>query len=279
MIVCETVTYRYRDTPAPALVDVDLTVPDGDRLGIVGVTGSGKSTLVQLFNGLLRATAGRVMVDGEDVADRRVARRLRRRVALVFQYPEQQFFAETVLADVAFGPRQLGVPAGRATAQAEQALAAVGLTNPDLWARSPFSLSSGERRRAAIAAALASDPQVIIVDEPTAGLDPVGRRQIVDLLGGLAAGGRTLVAVSHRLEDIVALCSSVAVLQAGRLVASGPIRQVLGDPRVVAAAGLDVPVPVRFLADLRQRGWPVRTDRLTVAEAVAELGPPPPASA
>ena len=276
MIRCERLTHVYgRGTPlaTPALTDVSLTIDAGEVVGVIGATGSGKSTLVQHFNGLLRPTTGRVLLDGVDVNGRGTdRRRLRQQVGLLFQYPEQQLFEETVFADVAFGPRNQGLSEEEVRARVHQALEQVGLPPAQFTSRSPFDLSGGEMRRAAIAGVLAMEPRMLILDEPTAGLDPQGRREILAHVGRLhSARGMTIVLITHSMDAVAQLCKRLVVLDGGRLVADGPTRAIFADPGSLAAIGLGVPQMTLLARRLRERGVPVRPDVLTVEEARAAI--------
>jgi energy-coupling factor transport system ATP-binding protein len=272
MICCEHLSYIYgRGTPleVQALTDVSVTIGAGEIVGVIGATGSGKSTLVQHFNGLLRPTSGRVLLDGVDIHASRVdRRRVRQQIGLLFQYPEQQLFEETVLADVAFGPRNLGLTDEDARARAHRALEQVGLPPARFGSRSPFELSGGEMRRAAIAGVLAMEPRMLILDEPTAGLDPAGRR---DLLAHIRRLHRdralTIVLITHSMDAVAQLCERLVVLDRGRLVADGSTRTVFADVARLNALGLGLPQVTRLAYRLRERGLRVRADVLTVEEA------------
>lgn len=272
MIRCEQLTYVYgRGTPleVQALTDVSLTIEAGEIVGIIGATGSGKSTLVQHFNALLRPTSGRVLVNGVDVNAPRVdRRRIRQQIGLLFQYPEQQLFDETVLADVAFGPRNLGLPEAEARLRARRALEQVGLPPDEFGGRSPFELSGGEMRRAAIAGVLAMDPQMLILDEPTAGLDPAGRRDLLTYIRRLHRDrALTIVLITHSMDAVAQLCERLLVLDGGRLVVDGPPRAVFADDARLAALGLGLPQVMQLVHRLRERGLAVRPDVVTVEEA------------
>lgn len=274
-IVVEGVSYVYAaGTPLEtvALRDVSLTVADGEMVGIIGPTGSGKTTLVQHFNGLLRPTSGRVLVDGVHTSSRRASMRdIRRRVGLIFQYPEQQLFEETVFEDVAFGPRNLGLEAAEVAERVEEALRRVGL-DPGIGRRSPYELSGGQTRRVAIAGVLAMRPQAVVLDEPTAGLDPRGRDEILGHLQAVhGEGGVTVVLVSHSMRDVARLARRVVVLDRGRVVLDGPARQVFAHAEELEAMGLGAPPMVDLMRRLRQRGRPVSLDVLTVEEARREI--------
>lgn len=272
MIRCEHLTYVYgRGTPleVPALTDVSLEIATGEMVGIIGATGSGKSTLVQHFNGLLRPTSGRVLLDGEDLHAPRVdRRRIRQQVGLLFQYPEQQLFEETVFADVAFGPRNLGLPPDEVRARVRRALDLVGLPPDRVGPRSPFELSGGEMRRAAIAGVLAMEPRMLILDEPTAGLDPRARRDLLEQIRRFhRERALTIVLVTHSMDAVAQLCDRLLVLDRGRLVADGPTREVFADPARLTALGLGLPQVTLLARRLRERGLPVRPDVLTADEA------------
>jgi energy-coupling factor transport system ATP-binding protein len=272
MIRCEHVTYIYgRSTPleVQALTDISLTIGAGEIVGVIGATGSGKSTLIQHFNGLLRPTSGRVLLDGVDIHASRVdRRRIRQQIGLLFQYPEQQLFEETVLADVAFGPRNLGLTEEDASLRARRALEQVGLPPDRFGARSPFELSGGEMRRAAIAGVLAMEPRMLILDEPTAGLDPAGRRDLLEHIRRLHRDrALTIVLITHSMDAVAQLCERLVVLDRGRLVADGSTRTVFADVARLTALGLGLPQVTRLAHRLRERGLRVRADVLTVEEA------------
>lgn len=273
-------THTYMAGSPQALTAVDhvsLAIPDGSAVGLMGPTGSGKSTLVQHFNGLLRPTSGQVLVDGEDLwAGGKVdLRAVRRKVGLIFQFPEQQLFEETVRADIAFGPKNLGLSDEECRARVDEALGMVGIIGreaEELGARSPFSLSGGQMRRVAIAGVLAMKPSTLILDEPTAGLDPRGRLNLLSTLERLhGEWGLTLIVVSHNMEDLARLSRRVIVLDAGRVIRDGPPREVFADPEALRAIGLDAPPVVGLMRGLRLRGANVRTDILDPAEAATEI--------
>ncbi|MGH2452449.1 MAG: energy-coupling factor transporter ATPase [bacterium] len=258
---------------AEALRGVTLTIPDGDRVAVIGPTGSGKSTLVQTFNGLIRPTGGAVLVGGQDVfAPKTDRRQIRQQVALLFQYAEQQLFEETVTRDVGFGPRNLGLDPEEVTARVEEALGLVGLEPAAFGPRSPFTLSGGEMRRVALAGVLAMRPRVLILDEPTAGLDPQGKADLQRLILDLhARGGITLIVISHTMEEVARVAERVIVLAEGRVVMDGPVREIFARAAELEALHLAVPQPTQVLHRLRARGVPVRTDLLTLEEARAEI--------
>ena len=277
LLACQDLTHVYlAGTPlaSVALRGVSLSIHRGESVAILGPTGSGKSTLVQIFAGLLRPTGGRVWVGGVEIGGRGVDRkRIRQRIGLVFQYPEHQLFEETVFEDVAFGPRNLGLPAEEVAERVEEALTLVGLPPEKFRHRSPFSLSGGEMRRVAIAGVLAMRPEVLILDEPTAGLDPQGRRALWDLVRRLRADrpDLTLVLISHRMDEVAQVCKRVVVLHQGQVVLDAPVREAFREAARLREIGLDVPRVTDVLLRLRAAGLPVRTDRLTVEEACAEI--------
>ncbi len=276
VVVCEGLVHVYlRGTPfeAVALRGVDLVVRRGECLGLVGPTGSGKSTLVQHFNGLLRPTEGRVVVDGVEVRPGSpTVRDVRRKVGLLFQYPEHQLFEATVFDDVAFGPRNLGLDPEEVAERVRESLQWVGLDPDRFGSRSPFSLSGGEMRRVAIAGVLAMRPQVLILDEPTAGLDPAGRREILARIRELHRKARlTVVLISHSMDDVARLCQRVVVLHQGLVFLDAPVREAFAQADRLRGIGLDVPRATDVLLRLRAAGLPVRCDRLTVEEACEEI--------
>jgi len=253
---------------ATAIEDINLTIDDGDFIGLIGPTGSGKSTLVQHLNGLLKPTRGRVLVDGVDITARGAdLRAIRQKVGIIFQYPEHQLFDETVAADVAFGPRNLGLPQDEIDRRVTAALAAVGIDEATAK-RSPFALSGGQMRRVAIAGVLAMQPKVLVLDEPAAGLDPRGREEILGRIKRLhEERGLTVVLVSHNMEDVARLAKRVVVMHRGRVVMDGSPRLVFSRAEQLAEIGLGVPPMTELSRRLRARGFDVPSDLLTVDEA------------
>ena len=239
-----------------ALNDVSLTIGDGEFIGIIGHTGSGKSTLVQHLNGLLKPSSGQVLVDGEDLngpsADRRA---LRQRIGLVFQYPEYQLFEETVARDIAFGPKNQGLSKEEIDQRVRYAMDCVHLEYEKYSERSPFELSGGQMRRVAIAGVLAMRPSVLILDEPTAGLDPRGRDRILTMLEELHARENvTVVMVSHSMDDMARLATRLIVMADGKVLASGTPREIFSRSDMMVSAGLDVPAAARLCRALREKG-------------------------
>ncbi len=238
-----------------ALDDISMTIEDGEFLGIVGHTGSGKSTLVQHLNGLLKPSSGQVLVDGEDLNGDHVNRRaLRQRIGLVFQYPEYQLFEETVAKDIAFGPKNQGLPKKEIDERVRYAMDCVHLDYDKYSDRSPFELSGGQMRRVAIAGVLAMRPAVLILDEPTAGLDPRGRDRILTMLEELHSREKTtIVMVSHSMDDMARLATRLIVMGEGKIIASGSPRELFSKEKMMAAAGLGVPEAARLCSALRAR--------------------------
>lgn len=256
-IAFEHVSYSYDgrdDDRAPALRDVNLVIGDGEFVGVIGHTGSGKSTLAEHTNGLKVPTSGRVLVDGMPTSDKRARRELRRHVGYVMQYPEYQLFAETVRDDVAFGPRNMRLSDAEVNARVHEALELVGLDYDQVADESPFDLSGGQKRRVAMAGVIAMRPGALTVDEPMAGLDPRGRREVMDILRQLNAAGTTIVMVSHSMEDVAQLANHVVVLSHGSVVSQGAPRQVFSHAAQLREVGLDVPASVHIARDLERAG-------------------------
>ena len=251
-----------------ALRDVNLTIEDGELIGLLGHTGSGKTTLVQHLNGLAKATEGRVVVDGLDLTQKGVSLlEVRRKVGLVFQYPEYQLFEETVAKDIAFGPKNLGLSADEIDRRVRQAMAQVGLEYDKIAECSPFELSGGQMRRVAIAGVLAMQPKVLILDEPTAGLDPAGRRSILSMIRNLhAAGNLTVIMVSHSMDDISTLATRLVVMSKGEMVLTGTPREVFRQQELMQSIGLDVPQAAKLAHALREEGYDLPDDLYTLEE-------------
>lgn len=257
-----------------ALSNIELSVEAGEFVGILGHTGSGKSTLVQYLNGLLRPKdTGRVIVDGNDVGDRKVPlRALRQRVGLVFQYPEYQIFEETVAQDVAFGPTNLGLSPKEVQERVQEALRAVRLDPRRYGDRSPYELSGGELRRVALAGVLAMRPKILILDEPTAGLDPRGRDQLLELVRSWHRERHlTVLMVSHSMDDVAQLANRLVVLHRGHLVMNGSPREVFQRAAELEAIGLGIPQVTQLMIQLHRAGLPVDPACLTLDQAEREL--------
>ncbi len=242
-----------------ALQDVSITIEDGAFIGCIGHTGSGKSTLMQLMNGLLKPTAGEIIVDGVTISDPKVKLAdLRKRVGLVFQYPEYQLFEETVYDDVAYGPKNLACDEAEIAARVEYALTAVNVDLAEAKSRSPFELSGGQKRRVAIAGVLAMKPRVLILDEPTAGLDPAGHNEILALIKREhQRQKRITILVSHSMDDVAKYVDKILVLDKGRLVYYDNPSQIFGQRDDLAKMGLDVPTATKIIAQLQARGMTI----------------------
>ena len=278
MFVLETkdLTYTYGGgTPfeKTAVDHVNVGIEKGEFLGIIGHTGSGKSTLVQTLNGLLRPTSGTVLLNGKDIwAEPKKIRAVRFQVGMVFQYPEHQLFEETVLKDICFGPSNMGLDQKQCEERARRAAGFVGMPD-DLLGKSPFELSGGQKRRAAIAGVIAMDPDVLILDEPTAGLDPRGRDRLLNqILEYHRVRGNTVILVSHSMEDIARVADRVLVMNSGHAVMFDETAKVFARGRELEEMGLRVPQITRIMLTLKEKGWPVSA-ALTVDEAVRELLP------
>ena len=261
-IVIEHLNYVYMQGgpyETKALDDVSLTIHDGEFVGLIGHTGSGKSTLVQHLNGLILPTSGQITVDGMDLADKNTDKRaIRRRVGLVFQYPENQLFEETVAKDIAFGPKNLGLDETEIDRRVRTAMRRVALDYDKLSQRSVFELSGGQMRRVAIAGVLAMEPQSLVLAEPCAGLDPKGREEILGLISDLhRESGATIVMVSHSMDDVAALAERVIVMNHGKVAMDGAPREVFSRGEELRAIGLDVPQAVELAQKLREKGFDV----------------------
>ena len=245
-----------------ALDDISFRIENGEFVGIIGHTGSGKSTLVQHLNGLLKPTSGQVLIDGEDLNGEHVNRRaLRQRIGLVFQYPEYQLFEETVAKDIAFGPKNQGLSAAEIDERVRYAMECVHLDYQKYAERSPFELSGGQMRRVAIAGVLAMKPSVLILDEPTAGLDPRGRDRILGMLEELHARENvTILMVSHSMDDMARLASRLIVMSDGKVVADGTPREIFMQEEMMTSIGLDIPEAARLCARLRAKGYDLPAD-------------------
>lgn len=252
-----------------ALKNINLEVKKGEYLAIIGQTGSGKSTLVQHLNGLLQPLSGKVYFDGREISASKEARVwARRRVGLLFQFPEHQLFEETVFADVAFGPKNMGFSQGEIKERVEQALELVGLNPAEVAYRSPFSLSGGQMRRVAMAGVLAMRPEVLILDEPTAGLDPRGKRDIMDLIDRLhREHGLTVILVSHSMEDVARYAGRLVVIAEGEIKITGTPAEVFTRAGELETLGLGVPQLARLMQRLREAGKDVPLDVFTVSRA------------
>lgn len=271
-IKIEHLTHTYmQDSPfeSTAIHDICLEINDGEFVGLIGHTGSGKSTLIQHLNGLLKPTEGVVYVNGLEITSKsKNLRKLRQQVGLVFQYPEHQLFEETVFLDVAFGPKNLGLSDDEIAIRVNEALDLVGLNSDEIKDRSPFDLSGGQRRRVAIAGVLAMKPDILILDEPTAGLDPRGRNEILSQIKALhEKENNTIVLVSHSMEDIARLVQRILVMNKGRLALSGTPEEVFSHSSELEEMGLGVPQITSLMMKLREIGEDVPQNIYTVEQA------------
>lgn len=274
-IKLEHINYIYGEGTAywkQALKDVSLEIPHGQFVGIIGHTGSGKSTLIQHLNGLIRATDGKFYFNGEDVyAEGYSMRNLRNEVGLVFQYPEHQLFEVDVLTDVCFGPKNQGLPKEECEKRAKEALEAVGFPEK-YYGQSPFDLSGGQKRRVAIAGVLAMQPKVLVLDEPTAGLDPKGRDEILDQIAELhRQGDMTVVLVSHSMEDIAKYVERLIVMNRGEKMFDGTPKEVFFHYKELEQIGLSAPQVTYVMNALKDKGFAVSTEATTIEEAVEEI--------
>lgn len=254
-----------------ALKDVSFSVERGEFIGVIGHTGSGKSTLMQHMNGLLKPTSGEILLDGKDIwSDKKLTRESRFRVGLVFQYPEYQLFEETVYKDIAFGPKSMGLSAEEIDRRVREAAGFVGLTEAQLQV-SPFDLSGGQKRRVAIAGVIAMEPEVLILDEPTAGLDPVGREDVLQNIESYRkAKNATIMMVSHSMNDVARLADRLLVMCNAHLAMDGTPGEVFEHAQELLDMGLDIPEITRVFLKLQQKGLPVK-QVYTIEQAVAEL--------
>ena len=255
-----------------ALHDVSTYIPDGQFIGLIGHTGSGKSTFVQLLNGLLTPSSGRILYNGTDIASEGFSKKmLRSKVGLVFQYPEHQLFEETLIRDVSFGPRNLGLSEDEISERARNALTMVGLPE-HTWEKSPFDLSGGQKRRAAIAGVIAMEPDLLILDEPTAGLDPKGRDEILDMVAGMHADKHiSVLLVSHSMDDVARYVQRIMVMDKAGLVFDDTPRKVFSHYSELSDMGLFVPQVTYLMHILKERGIDAKTDVMTVQECTEEL--------
>lgn len=271
----EDLTYQYSiGTPfeKTAVDHVNLEIEEGAFVGIIGHTGSGKSTLIQHFNGLIRPTSGKIYLDGTDIwADKTNIRQVRFQVGLVFQYPEYQIFEDTVYKDIAFGPRNMGLSEAEIKERVEETAALVGLTQAQLN-QSPFDLSGGQKRRVAIAGVMALRPKVLILDEPTAGLDPKGREDILrEIRRYHKETGRTVLLVSHSMEDMANCAEKILVMNVGKVFCYDTVENVFRQAKALQEIGLAVPQITRVCMQLRERGIPLSDDIYTVEAAYQQI--------
>ena len=274
LLIADHISYIYSPGTAyekKALDDVSLTINKGEFIGIIGHTGSGKSTLIQHFNGLEKATSGTIYFDGQDIYDKDFnMKSLRSRVGLVFQYPEHQLFETTVLEDVKFGPKNLGLSKVEVDLRAFEAIKQVGLSEK-CYDDSPFELSGGQKRRVAIAGVLAMKPEILILDEPTAGLDPRGRDEILDQIAKLHEEGLTVILVSHSMEDVAKYADRIIAMNSGKVAFDGTPKEVFRHYKELERMGLSAPQITYVMQEMKELGLNVDTDVSTVEEAKEEI--------
>jgi len=260
-IVVEKLTHTYMGGSTiafSAIKDIDLTIYEGEFLGIIGHTGSGKSTFIQHLNGLIQPTGGKVTVDGFNMADKKQRTSGRKLVGMVFQYPEYQLFEETVAKDIAYGPKNMGLKEDVVAERVEEAMRLVGLPSSRFASKSPFELSGGEKRRAALAGIIAMNPKYLVLDEPMAGLDPLGRKEILNTIDSLRKSiNCTVVMVSHSMDDVARCADRIAVLSGGELIMVDEAEKVFQKTQMLLDAGLDVPQVSRLALLLKQRGMEI----------------------
>lgn len=277
VLCCEKLNYLYSvGTPfeTAAVKNVDFSADEGEMIGIIGHTGSGKSTLIQHMNGLLEPHSGCVILNGNDIwskENRKKIRNVRFTVGLCFQYPEYQIFEENIFKEIAFGPKQMGLSNEEIALRVRESMEFVGLKG-DMVDKSPFDLSGGQKRRVAIASVIAMKPQVLILDEPCAGLDPKGRDSILDMIKEYQRStGSTVIIVSHSMEDVARLCTKVYVMNGGKVAMSGSVAEVYSRGNELKNMGLNVPQVTDIFIKLKERGVDCKTDIYTLEQAQVEL--------
>ena len=274
-IAVENVSYTYLPgTPFEhrALKDVSFTIEDGEFVGIIGHTGSGKSTLIKIISSLITQTAGRVLIDGVDYSQKDAdKKKLRRTVGVVFQYPEYQLFEETIAKDIAYGPRMTGIPEEELENRTQVAMELVGMDYETYKDKSPFELSGGQKRKIAIAGVLAMEPKILIMDEPIAGLDPLGRESLMDLVKNLNDCGMTILMISHNMDGLAEYASRILVMNQGKLMMNGTPREVFREHEALRAAGLDLPEAGQLVEALRAKGIAISEENIRFDEVKEEL--------
>lgn len=276
MIEVSNLTHIYmRDTPfeVKAVNKVSLKIESGEVIGIVGPTGCGKSTLIQHFNALLKPSSGKVIIDGIDISSKNVdLMELRKKVGLVFQYPEHQLFEENVFNDVAFGPKNLGFSIDEIEATVKESLEFMDLPYEKIKNRSPFFLSGGEMRRVALAGVLAMKPQVLVLDEPTAGLDPMGKKRLLEKLKQLQLSRKTtIIIVSHSMEEIVEICNRVIVMKSGEILLSGSLKEIFSKNQELQNANVLLPQYTKLMIRLKEEWSELREDVFTLDDSYNEI--------
>lgn len=275
-IIIENLTHIYmQGTPfeKKAIDNVSISIQDGEFIGLIGHTGSGKSTLIQHINGLLKPSSGRIIVDELDITARKVnLNSIRKKVGLVFQYPEYQLFEETVEKDIAFGPTNLGLGSDEINKRVMRAMNIVGLDYNEYKDKSPFELSGGQKRRVAIAGVVAMEPKVLILDEPTAGLDPRGRDDILGQIKTLHDEYKmTIILVSHSMEDVAKLAGRILVMHSGKCILDGTPREVFRHSETLEEVGLAVPQVTYLVKELKKKGFDIPDDIFTISDARTEI--------
>ena len=274
-ITADHLTYVYggnKKLKTTAVDDISVSIDDGQFIGLIGHTGSGKTTFLQLLSGLIKPESGTVLIDGEDIFAKNFnLHSIRGKVGIVFQYPEHQLFEETVFKDVCFGPKNLGLDKEEIESRATEALKLVGLDD-GIFSQSPFELSGGQKRRVAIAGVLSMKPKILILDEPTAGLDPAGRKEILGLVSSLCREQKmTIILVSHSMDDVAEYADRILVLNDGKLAIDAAPREVFNHKEELESFGLSLPQVTKAMVRLKESGIPVNTDAITVDEALTEI--------
>jgi len=274
-ITADHLTYVYggnKKLNIRAVDDISVSIDDGQFIGLIGHTGSGKTTFLQLLSGLIKPESGTVLIDGEDIFAKNFdLHSIRGKVGIVFQYPEHQLFEETVFKDVCFGPKNMGLDKEEIERRADEALRLVGL-DETIFSQSPFELSGGQKRRVAIAGVISMKPKILILDEPTAGLDPAGRKEILDLVSKLCREQKmTIILVSHSMDDVAEYADRILVINNGKLAIDAPPREVFNHKEELESYGLSLPQVTKAMVRLKESGIPVNTDAITVDEALTEI--------
>lgn len=274
-ITADHLTYIYggnKNLITTAVDDISVTIDDGQFIGLIGHTGSGKTTFLQLLSGLIKPASGTVLIDGEDIFDKKFnLHSIRGKVGIVFQYPEHQLFEETVFKDVCYGPKNMGLEKEEIERRAKEALSLVGISE-EVYTQSPFELSGGQKRRVAIAGVLSMNPKIMILDEPTAGLDPAGRKEILGLVEKLCREQKmTIILVSHSMDDVAEYADRILVINDGKLALDATPREVFNHKEELESYGLSLPQVTKAMVRLKESGIPVNTDAITVDEALTEI--------
>ena len=274
-ITADHLTYVYggnKNLITTAVDDISVTIDDGQFIGLIGHTGSGKTTFLQLLSGLIKPESGTVLIDGEDIFAKKFdLHSIRGKVGIVFQYPEHQLFEETVFKDVCYGPKNMGLEKEEIERRAKEALSLVGISE-EVYTQSPFELSGGQKRRVAIAGVLSMNPKIMILDEPTAGLDPAGRKEILGLVEKLCREQKmTIILVSHSMDDVAEYADRILVINDGKLALDATPREVFNHKEELESYGLSLPQVTKAMVRLKESGIPVNTDAITVDEALSEI--------